>query len=160
MPVEGHVVDPVYVFDQLAIPVGSKVLGHVTRVNELSRKQRALTIANGDFTPLRKAHLGFDTLVLKDGRQLPLDAVVSREIPNILHLTAGEQADKKKGGVSGALEQARQEVKTREQRTVKEMTAPDRVQRLRRRSRPSSPITSNRSPLVRSSPPNSGVLWN
>ena len=131
MPVEGHVVDPVYVFDQLAIPVGSKVLGHVTRVNELSRKQRALTIANGDFTPLRKAHLGFDTLVLKDGRQLPLDAVVSQGIPNILHLTAGEQADKKKGGVSGAVEQARQEVKTREQRTVKEMTAPDRVQRLK-----------------------------
>jgi len=111
--VEGHVVDPVYVFDQLAIPVGSKVLGHVTQVDELSRKQRALTIANGDFTPLRKAHLGFDTLVLKDGRQLPLDAVVSQGVPNLLHLTAGEQADKKKGGVSGAVEQARQEVKTR-----------------------------------------------
>jgi hypothetical protein len=70
-------------------------------------------------------------LVLKDGRQLPLDAVVSQGIPNILHLTAGEQADKKKGGVSGAVEQARQEVKTREQITVKEMTAPDRVQCLK-----------------------------
>ena len=33
--------------------------------------------------------------------------------------------------MSGAVEQARQEVKTREQRTVKEMTAPDRVQRLK-----------------------------
>ena len=160
MPVEGHVVDPVYVFDQLAIPVGSKVLGHVTQVDELSRKQRALTIANGDFTPIRRAQLGFDTLVLKDGRQLPLDAVVSQGIPNILHLTAGEQADKKKGGVSGAVEQARQEVKTREQRTVKEMTARTECSVLGRRSRPSSPTTSNRSPLVRSSPPNSGVLWN
>jgi hypothetical protein len=131
VPVEGHVVEPVYVFDHLVIPVGSKVLGHVTQVDELSRKQRALTIANGDFTPIRRAHLGFDTLVLKDGRQLPLDNVVSQGIPNKLHLTAGEQADKKKGGVSGAVEQARREVKTREQRTVKEMTAPDRAQRVK-----------------------------
>ena len=65
-------------------------------MDELSRKQRALTIANGDFTPLRKAHLGFDTLVLKDGRQLPLDAVVSQEIPNILHLTRASRATRRR----------------------------------------------------------------
>jgi len=128
--VEARVVEPVYVFDHLVIPVGSKVLGHVTQLDELSRKQRALNIANGDFTPLRKAHLDLDTLVLKDGRQLPLDAVVSQGIPSMVHLTMGEQANKKKGGVSGATEQARQEIKMREHEAVKKMTAPDRAQRL------------------------------
>jgi len=130
VPVEGHVVEPVYVFDHLVIPAGSKVLGHVTEVDELSRKQRALTIANGDFTPLRRAHLDFDTLVLKDGRQIPLDTVVFQGIPNMLHLTMGEPVNKKKGGVSGAAKQARLEVKMREREAVKKMTAPGRAQRL------------------------------
>ena len=131
VPVEGHVVEPVYVFDHLVIPAGTKVLGHVTQVDELTRKQRALTIVNGDFTPYRKAYLDFDTLVLKDGKQLPLHAVVSQGVPNMVHLTAGEQSQKKKGRVSATVDQATQEVKTREQETVKEMTAPDKMQRLK-----------------------------
>jgi hypothetical protein len=131
VPAEGHVVEPVYVFDHLVIPAGSKVLGHVFQVDALSRRQRALTIANGDFTPIRKAQLDFDTLVLKDGRQLPLDTVVSQGIPNTVHLTVGEQADKKKGGVSGAAKQAREQVRIREHEAVKEITAPDRAQRLK-----------------------------
>ena len=131
VPVEGHVVEPVYVFDHLVIPAGTKVLGHVTQVDELTRKQRALTIANGDFTPYRKAYLDFDTLVLKDGKQLPLHAVVSQGVPNMVHLTAGEQSQKKKGHVSATVDQATQEVKTREQETVKEMTAPDKMQHLK-----------------------------
>jgi hypothetical protein len=131
MPVEGHVVEPVYVFDHLVIPAGSKVLGQVWQLDGLSRRQRALTIANGDFTPIRKARLDFNTLVLKVGRQLPLDAVVSQGIPSVLHLTVGEKANKRKRRVSGAVEQARQEVKTPEQKAVREMTAPDRAQRLK-----------------------------
>ena len=131
VPVEGHVVEPVYVFDHLVIPAGTKVLGHVTQVDELTRKQRALTIANGDFTPYRKAYLDFDTLVLKDGKQLPLHTVVSQGVPNMVHLTAGEQSQKKKGRVNATVDQATQEVKTREQETVKEMTAPDKMQRLK-----------------------------
>ena len=131
VPVEGHVVEPVYVFDHLVIPAGTKVLGHVTQVDELTRKQRALTIANGDFTPYRKAYLDFDTLVLKDGKQLPLHTVVSQGVPNMVHLTAGEQSQKKKGRVNATVDQATQEVKTREQETVKEMTAPDKMQHLK-----------------------------
>ena len=131
VPVEGHVVEPVYVFDHLVIPAGSKVLGHVTQVDELTRKQRALTIANGDFTPYRKAHLDFDTLVLKNGTQLPLHTAVSQGVPNMVHLTAGEQGKKKKGRVSETVDQATQEAKTREQETIKEITAPDKMQRLK-----------------------------
>ena len=97
VPVEGHVVEPVYVFDHLVIPAGSKVLGHVTQVDELTRKQRALTIANGDFTPYRKAHLDFDTLVLKDGKQFPLHTAVSQGVPNMVHLTAGRAGQEEEG---------------------------------------------------------------
>src|SRR5579863_8759674 len=57
VPVEGKVVDNVYVFDHLVIPAGSRVVGQVIKVDSAPKKQRALAIANGNFTPLRKAHV-------------------------------------------------------------------------------------------------------
>ena len=93
--VAGRVVEPIYVFDRMAIPAGTQVLGHVSSIEPLSRKRRALAIANGDFTPLRKAHVVFDTLVLKDGTRLPLHASVSEGVPDIVHLTAGGTGKKK-----------------------------------------------------------------
>jgi hypothetical protein len=133
VPVEAHVVDPVFVFDHLVIPAGSQVLGHVTRVEGVSRKQRALALANGNFTPIRTAHVDFDTLVLKDGTRFALHTVVTQGAPNMVHLVAGEQGKKKKGRVSHAVEQARQGAKAREQETVKEITAPGKMQRLKAR---------------------------
>src|SRR5271157_4174729 len=65
VPVKAKVADPVYVFDHLVIPSGSQVFGRVVKVDSASRKQRGLAIANGNFSPIRKAHLDFDTLVLK-----------------------------------------------------------------------------------------------
>src|ERR1700722_9453511 len=59
VPVEGKVVESVYVFDHLVIPAGSHVTGQVTKVDTAPRKQRALAIANGNFTPLRKADVDF-----------------------------------------------------------------------------------------------------
>ena len=130
MPVEGRVVEPIYVFDQMVIPAGSQILGHVSQVESLARKRRALAIANGDFSPLRKAQVDFDTLVLKDGRRLPLHTAVSQGVPNVVHLAAGERG-KKNGRVGGVVAQARQEVKAREQRAIKEVKAPGKMQRLK-----------------------------
>ena len=123
VPVEAHVVDPIFVFDHMVIPTGSQVLGRVTQVESASRKQRGLAIANGNFSPLRKAHVDFDTLVLKDGTRLALHTVVTQGAPNMVHLVAGEQG-KKKGRVSQAVDQARQLAKARGQETVKEIKAP------------------------------------
>ena len=128
--VEGRVVDPIYVFDHLVIPAKTQVLGHVARVEGVSRGRRALAIANGDFTPLRKAHVDFDTLVLKDGRRLPLQTVVSQGMPDVVHLSAGERG-KKKGRVSQAVQQARQQAKAREQEAVSELKAPGKIHRLK-----------------------------
>ena len=60
VPVEGKVVENVYVFDHLVIPAGSRVMGQVTKVESAPRKQRALAIANGNFTPLRQAPVDFN----------------------------------------------------------------------------------------------------
>lgn len=130
VPVEGRVVEPVYVFDHLVIPAGSEILGHVTQVDNASRKRRALAMANGNFSPIRKAHLEFDTLVLNDGTRIPLRTAVSQGTLNVVHLAAGEKGKKKKGRVGQAIDQARQEVKDREQQAMEEARAPGKMKRV------------------------------
>lgn len=133
-PIEGHVLEPIYVFDRLVIPAGSELLGRVTEVDRASRGRRALAIANGNFSPLRTARVAFDTLVLRDSTRIPLHAHVSPGTPEMIHLTAGGQGNKRKGRVATAVEQARTEVKAREQqaaREIKEARAPGKMQRVK-----------------------------
>ncbi len=128
--VEGRIVEPIYVFDRMVIPAGSQILGRVASVESVSRGRRALAIANGDFTPLRQAHVDFDTLVLKDGTRLPLHTAVSQGIPNVVHLTAGGKA-KKKGRLSGAVDQAEQRAKDEVHRHIEQLKAPGKWERLK-----------------------------
>ena len=130
VPVEGRLVEPVYVFDRMVIPSGSQVLGRVTSVEGISKGRRALAIANGNFTPLRKAQVDFDTLVLSGGAKLPLHTTVSEGVPNVVHLTAGG-TDKKKGRLSKAVAQAEQNAKDRVHQTIEEVKAPGKWARLK-----------------------------
>src|SRR5215472_8832095 len=123
VPVRGRVVEPVYVFDHMVIPAGSELLGHVSQVDTLSRKQRAWHIADGDFTHFRKVHLDFDTLLLKDGKRMPVHTAVHQGALETVHLSAGGQG-KKKGRVGQTVDQAKQEVKDREQQAIQEVKAP------------------------------------
>ncbi len=127
VPVEAHVVDPIFVFDHMVIPPGSQVLGRVAKVESASRKQRGLAIADGNFSPIRKAQVDFDTLKLKNGTRRTLHTAVTQGAPKIVHLVAGEQG-KKKGHVSEAVGQAWQQAIAREQETIKEIKAPGKVQ--------------------------------
>ena len=130
VPVEARVVDPIFVFDHLVIPNGSHVLGRVAKVESATRKKRGLAIANGNFSPLRKADVDFDTLILTDGTRLALQTEVTQGAPRMVHLVAGEQG-KKKGRVSQTVDQARQEAKAREQATLQEFTSPGKMQRVK-----------------------------
>jgi hypothetical protein len=135
VPVSAHVVEPVYVFDHPVIPAGSVVTGRVVSVETASRKRRALAIANGDFSPLRTAHLSFETLVLSNGTRVPLNTRVTQGAPRMVHLQAGAQGKKKtKGRVGQAVDQARAEVKAREQQAIQtagEIKQPGKLDRVK-----------------------------
>jgi hypothetical protein len=49
--IHGRLVQPIYAFDHLVIPVGTEVTGHISRINGISGKQRTLGILNVDLTP-------------------------------------------------------------------------------------------------------------
>ena len=82
VPVEGKLAENVYVFDRLVIPAGTRVMGQVTKVDSAPRKQRALAIANGNFTPLRQAHVDFNILTEPDGSASPCKLMFHRAVPS------------------------------------------------------------------------------
>lgn len=129
-PVRGRVVEPIYVFEHMVIPAGSELLGHVSQVDTLSRKQRAWHIVDGDFTHFRRVHLDFDTLLLKDGRELPVHTAVRQGALETVHLSAGDQG-KKKGRVGQTVDQAKQEVENREQGAIRGLKAPGKWQHVK-----------------------------
>src|SRR4029077_4931831 len=75
--IHGRIVEPLYAFDHIVIPVGSEVTGHVTRIEGISRGKRTLAALDADFTPARKIEIPFDQLLLADGRHLPLETTVT-----------------------------------------------------------------------------------
>jgi hypothetical protein len=61
-----------FVFDREVVPAGADVFGHVSRLESLTKCQRARSILGGDFTPLHRAYVEFTTLTMPDGSQVGL----------------------------------------------------------------------------------------
>jgi hypothetical protein len=74
--VVGRLDEPVYAFDRVVIPAGTKVVGKITEFEKGSALKRAVTMLGGDFTPVREPVIRFDTLLFSDGTELPIETVV------------------------------------------------------------------------------------
>ena len=88
-PVTGSVIEPVYAYDRIVIAVGSRVRGHVAQIDSGSRFVRARAYLGGNFSPAKHAVLQFDTLLLDDGQEVPIDTVVKGGVPNVTRRVAG-----------------------------------------------------------------------
>src|SRR5882757_2734721 len=91
-PLRGHLAQPVYVFDRIALPAGTEVLGKVAEVHPVSKGKRFNALSSGDFTPLREAEVQFYSIVLNDGKEIPIqsagavrDSAVVRMASNAEH---------------------------------------------------------------------------
>lgn len=82
-PVQAKLLEPVYAFDREVVPAGVDVEGRVSRIQPLSKWQRARTILGGDFTPLHRAKVEFTTIVMPDGRRIPLHTVETAGLNSI-----------------------------------------------------------------------------
>src|SRR5436309_6269013 len=88
-PVTGTVTEPVYAYDRIVIAVGTKVRGHVAKLDSGSKFVRARAYLNGNLSPTKHAVLAFDMLLLDDGREVAIDTVVKGGIPNVTRRVAG-----------------------------------------------------------------------
>jgi len=88
-PVTGVVTESVYAYDRIVIAVGTKVRGHVVRIDSGSTFVRARAYLGGNFSPEKHAVLQFDTLLLEDAHEVPIETIVKGGIPNVTRKVAG-----------------------------------------------------------------------
>src|SRR5271165_2869689 len=134
-PVHARIVEPVYAFDHVVVPVGSEIIGKVTKIEALSGGKRTEAALNADFTPTRKVEVGFDELVLPDGRRFPLHTSVTPGSGQVIELVTAKDADKKKNVKDMASEktdEAKQQARQEWDNAMKQLKTPGRVRRLER----------------------------
>jgi hypothetical protein len=71
-PITAKLLEPVYAGEDLAIPAGSTIKGHVSAISKAPKGKRVRRLLNGDFTPPKTAQVTFDQLVLSDGSTVPI----------------------------------------------------------------------------------------
>src|ERR1700726_609970 len=143
-PVHARVVEPVYAFDHIVVPVGSEVIGEITKIESLSEGKRTLGVLNADFTPLRKVEVGFHELVLPDGRRFPLHTSVAPGSGQVIELVTSANEKQKKNRVkdmaSEKTKEARQRAHEQWDNAMKELKTPGKVRRLERYGEAQLPV--------------------
>jgi hypothetical protein len=71
-PITAKLLESVYAGEDLAIPAGSTIKGHVSAISTAPMRKRGGRLLAGDFTPPKTAHVTFDQLVLSDGTTVPI----------------------------------------------------------------------------------------
>jgi hypothetical protein len=130
--VSGKVTEPVYAFDQPVIPKGSVVTGRVTNIDPISARKRIVSYLNGNFSPLHRYQLEFDSVILPGGERRPIATSVSPGIAEVVHLVAGGAKARKRSAAARAAQNAKEEVESRAHDVLDEIKAPGKVQRLKR----------------------------
>lgn len=130
-PVQAKLLDPLYSFDREVAPAGSQVLGSVVRLKPVSRSARAAAILAGDFTPLHQADVEFTTLVLPDGRRMPLHTIGTPGLDSLADLNPKKKHAAPNTGVMGtAKAQARDRIDAARRSVSDAVRAPDKKERL------------------------------
>jgi len=132
--IHAQVVEPVYAFDKLVIPVGTAALGQITQVEAIPKIKRTEAALDADFTPARKVHVEFTDLVLKDGRHIPVNTTVTAGSGEVLKFSTASEKEKKsvKDTASQKVSEAKQQAKQQWDDTMKQLKAPGKMHRLKR----------------------------
>jgi len=135
-PIHGRIIEPVYAFDHIVVPIGSEVTGQVTKIGEISGGKRTMAALDADFTPERKVEVNFDDLMLADGRHFPLQSSVTPGSGQVIRFVAAAEGKEKKKGVKDAAsektKQAKQQARQQWDNAMKQLKTPGRMHRLKR----------------------------
>jgi len=140
--VHGRIVEPVYAFDHVVIPIGSEVTGQIISIESLSRTKRTMAILDGDFTPARKIELEFNELALPDGKRILMETEVTPGSGQVLKFVTSADEKKKnaKDGPSERVKQAKQQAKDRWDQAMHQVKAPGKAHRLERHLQAQLPV--------------------
>jgi hypothetical protein len=141
--VNAQVIEPVYAFDRLAVPVGSKIRGEVTRIEPVAAGKRTLAGLDGDFTPTHKIEVRFTDLFLADGKDIPLHTSVTPGSGQVLKFVSAPDKETKKTVKDVASEktkEAKQQARDQWDNAMKQLKTPGRIHRLQRYAEAQLPV--------------------
>jgi type IV secretory pathway VirB10-like protein len=138
-----RVVEPVYAFDKLVVPVGSEVFGRITQIEATPKGKRTEAALNADFTPLRKIQVEFTEIVTKDGKHIPVHTSVAQGSGEVLRFSSAGEGEKKKtikDTASQKTSEAKQQAKQEWDNAMKQLKTPGRMHRLKRLAQSQLPV--------------------
>lgn len=133
----GRIVEPVYAFDKLVIPVGTEVNGKVTAIDPVSAGKRTAAALDANFSPSHKFQVSFDELILPDGKHIPFEASITPGSGQVIDFvsSADERAKNSNGAKDVAAEkakQAKQAAKQEWQAAMQQVKQPGKFHRVER----------------------------
>jgi hypothetical protein len=135
-PIHGRIVEPVYSFDRVVVPIGSEVTGQVTKIGQISGAKRTAAALDADFTPEREVEVNFDDLVLADGRHFHLQSSVAPGSGQVIRFVAATEGKEKKKSVKDTAtektKQAKEQARQQWDNAMKQLKTPGRMHRLKR----------------------------
>lgn len=131
--IHARVVEPVYAFDKLVVPVGTEVLGRVSKIEHPSKGRRTDAALNADFTPVCEVETEFSELALKDGKHIALRASVTPGSGQVLQLTTTSEKKKTiKDVPSEKTSEAKQQARQEWDSAMRQLKTPGKMHRLER----------------------------
>lgn len=126
-PVQGHLMQPVYAFDRLVLPPGTRVQGHISKIGGPGVKQLTWSILNADFTPARPVQVTFDEIVLAGGKHLSLQATVVPGSGEVIRLI--DSGAVQNGGPTNPLSMKMNQAKQEWRQAMQQVRQPDKFHR-------------------------------
>jgi hypothetical protein len=93
--IQGHLTEPIYLVDHVAVPANSKVYGTITGKHSVSRQVRTAAMFNGDLTPLKNADVSFNVLETPDGRRFDIATDATERTAKVVRMSAPEEGPRK-----------------------------------------------------------------
>jgi hypothetical protein len=129
-PVTATLIEPVYAYDRIVVPVGTKAIGRIEQIEGPRTWKRVRAALGGDFSPTRRVRLQFDSLVMDDGETVSMHTAVTEGIERVSLSVAGG-SDKKPGAVARLGQRAAEEVASQAKEAASVITAPGKMERLK-----------------------------
>jgi hypothetical protein len=134
--VTATLVDPVYAYDRLVLPVGVKAVGRIAALEPPRGSARARAALAGNFSPARHVVLRFDTLILEDGHRITMETLVTNGTENVVRQIAGGRDAAAHGAVRneivGRAKEAVAGIKGQAQDALSAIKRPAKMERLKR----------------------------
>jgi hypothetical protein len=129
--ITGTLVQPVYVYDRIVLPAGSRFSGHIDRLEPASRKHRLIAMAGGDFSPHRRIVVTFDTITIGEGDPIAIESIVTGGGGRVKReVAAGASSEALDQGKTSAAGLVRQKVTEERHAVMDALKEPGKAERL------------------------------